>query len=62
MAYDGSLLFDTGIDNSGFTSGVQKLSGIATVALGNITSAIVQQISSAAAQIPAQMVAMGSSY
>lgn len=53
MAYDGSLLFDTGIDNSGFTSGVQKLSGIATVALGNITSAIVQQISSAAAQIPA---------
>lgn len=62
MAYDGSLLFDTGIDNSGFTSGVQKLSGIATVALGNITSAIVQQISSAAAQIPAQMVEMGSSF
>ena len=59
---DGTLMFGTGIDNSGFTSGVNNLQAAANVALGNIAADMVNQVSSAAAQIPQQVIAVGSGY
>ncbi|MBP1560363.1 MAG: phage tail tape measure protein [Oscillospiraceae bacterium] len=55
-------MFGTGIDNSGFESGVNSLKMAADVAIGNIVANMVSQVSSAAAQIPAQMVAVGSGF
>ena len=55
-------MFETGIDNSGFSSGVSNLQAAANVAMGNIAANMVSQMSSAAAQIPQQMIAVGSSY
>ena len=59
---DGKLLFETGIDNSGFNSGISNLAIIADNAIANIASNIVSGISSALAQIPAQMVSVGSGF
>lgn len=59
---DGSLIFGTGIDNSGFASGVSNLQSQANVALGNIAADMISQISSAAAQIPQQVISVGSGF
>ena len=40
MAYDGTLKFDTKVDNSGFTSGISKIAGIAKTGLGAAVTAI----------------------
>lgn len=40
MAYDGTLKFDTQIDDSGFQSGLDKLSGLASGAMKAVASAI----------------------
>ncbi len=40
MAHDGSLIFDTKIDASGFTSGIGKLGKVATKSIGAVTAAI----------------------
>ena len=60
--YDGSLIFDTGIDNSGFSKGISTLEIAAGNAIGNIAANMIQQISDVVAQIPAQMVSVGSSF
>ena len=62
MAADGRLMFETGIDNSGFSSGVSNLQATANVAMGNIAANMVSQMSSAAAQIPQQMITVGSGF
>ena len=62
MAADGRLMFETGIDNSGFSSGVSNLQATANVAMGNIAANMVSQMSSAAAQIPQQMITIGSGF
>lgn len=62
MAADGKLLFETGIDNSGFSNGVSNLQTTANVAMGNIAANMVSQMSSAAAQIPQQMINVGSGF
>lgn len=59
---DGSLIFGTGIDNSGFTSGVSNLQTQANVALGNVAADMIGQLSSAAAQIPQQVISVGSGF
>ncbi len=62
MAFDGTLIFGTGIDNGGFEKDAKQLGSAASVAVGNITSNIISQLSSAMAQIPQQMVSVGSSF
>ena len=62
MAADGRLMFETGIDNSGFSSGVSNLQATANVAMGNIAANMVSKVSSAAAQIPQQMITVGSGF
>lgn len=62
MALDGTLIFGTDIDNSGFEKGISSLTVAAGTAIGNIASDMVTQISSAVAQIPALMVDVGSSF
>ena len=62
MATDGSLIFDTAIDNSGFNNGISTLQLAASNAIGNIAASMIQQISDVVAQIPAQMVSVGSSF
>lgn len=62
MATDGSLIFDTAIDNSGFNNGISTLQLAAGNAIGNIAASMIQQISDVVAQIPAQMVSVGSSF
>lgn len=59
---DGSLIFGTGIDNSGFSSGVSNLQAQANVALGNIAADMIGKLSSTAAQIPQQVIAVGSGF
>lgn len=58
----GDLIFSTGIDNSGFEKDVSNLKSIANTALGQLTADIVQKISLTAAQIPQQMIAVGSGF
>lgn len=55
-------MFETGIDNSGFSNGVSNLQATANVAMGNIAANMVNQMSSAAAQIPQQMINVGSGF
>lgn len=62
MALDGTLIFGTSIDESGFENGVSSLTVAAGTAIGNIAANMVSQISNAVAQIPAQMVSVGSSF
>lgn len=63
MAFlDGSLTFGTGVENSGFEKGVGDLKSIANTALGQLTADIVQKASSAAAQVPQQMISVGSGF
>lgn len=62
MATDGSLIFDTAIDNSGFNNGISTLQLAAGNAIGNIAASMIQQISDVIAQVPAQMVSVGSSF
>lgn len=62
MAVDGKLIFDSGIDESGFNRDANSLSAAASHALGDIGADIIRQISSAVAEIPKQMVAIGSAY
>ena len=62
MALDGTLIFGTSIDESGFEKGVSSLTVAAGTAIGNIAANMVSQISNAVAQIPAQMVSVGSSF
>ena len=62
MATDGSLIFDTAIDNSGFNNGISTLQVAAGNAIGNIAASMIQQISDVVAQIPAQMISVGSSF
>ncbi len=62
MATDGSLIFDTAIDNSGFNNGISTLQIAAGSAIGNIASDIASKVSEIIAQIPAQMVTVGSSF
>lgn len=59
---DGSLIFGTGIDNSGFSSGVSNLQAQANVALGNIAADMIGKLSSAAAQVPQQVISVGSGF
>lgn len=59
---DGKLLFETGIDNSGFDKGISSLTVAAGTAIGNIAASMVSQISDAVAQIPAKMVEVGSGF
>lgn len=59
---DGKLLFETGIDNSGFDKGISSLTVAAGTAIGNIAANMVSQISEAVAQIPTQMIAVGSGF
>ena len=62
MAADGSLIFDTGLDNSGFINGLNGIQSMAVVAAGNIAAGIVQSVSSAMAAIPQQMVSIGAGF
>jgi len=62
LAADGRLMFETGIDNSGFSSGVSNLQATANVAMGNIAANMVSKVSSAAAQIPQQIITVGSGF
>lgn len=62
MALDGTLIFGTSIDESGFEKGVSSLTVAAGTAIGNIAANMVSQISNAVAQIPAQMISVGSSF
>lgn len=59
---DGTLLFDTGVDKSGFERGISTLQVAAGTALGNIASAITGRISNIAAEIPAQIITIGSGF
>ena len=59
---DGKLLFETGIDNSGFDKGISSLTVAAGTAIGNIAANMVSQISAAVAQVPAKMVEVGSGF
>lgn len=47
MATDGSLLFDTGVDNSGFEKGLKSLAGLAAKAAAGITAAFTAAASAA---------------
>ncbi len=62
MAADGSLIFDTGLDNSGFINGLNGIQSMAVVAAGNIAADIAQSVSSAMAAIPQQMVSIGAGF
>lgn len=62
MATDGTLIFDTGIDNSGFEDGLNNLKQIGNTALGMLAADIAKQIGNIAAQIPAQMLNVGSGF
>lgn len=62
MALDGTLIFGTDIDDSGFEKGISSLTVAAGTAIGNIASSMVSQISAVVAQIPAQMVEVGSTF
>lgn len=62
MSFDGTLIFGTGIDNSGFENGLNNLKQIGNTALGMLAADIAKQISSIAAQIPAQMLNVGSGF
>ena len=59
---DGKLIFDTGIDGSGFDKGINSLSSAASVAIGNISADIIAQISAAVAEIPKQIISIGSGF
>ena len=63
MAFlDGLLTIGTATDNSGFEKGVSDLKSIANTALGQLTADVVQKVSSAAAQVPQQMISVGSGF
>gem|GEM_PF-880234 len=62
MALDGTLMFGTGVDNSGFNKGINTLQVAAGTALGNIASEITGKLSELAASIPAEMVSIGSGF
>ena len=62
MALDGTLIFGTDVDSSGFEKGISSLTVAAGTAIGNIASSMVSAISSAVAEIPAKMVEVGSSF
>lgn len=62
MAFDGTLMFGTGVDNSGFNKGINTLQVAAGTALGNIASEITGKLSELAASIPAEMVSIGSGF
>lgn len=59
---DGMLTIGTATDNSGFEKGVSDLKSIANTALGQLTADVVQKASSAAAQIPQQVISVGSGF
>lgn len=59
---DGTLIFETGIDQSGFNNGISTLQTAAGVALGNVAAGIVSSISAAAAEIPKQVISIGSTF
>lgn len=62
MALDGTLIFGTSIDESGFEKGISSLTVAAGTAIGNIAANMVSQISAAVAEIPAKMVEVGSNF
>lgn len=62
MALDGTLMFGTGVDNSGFNKGINTLQVAAGTALGNIASEITGKLSELATSIPAEMVSIGSGF
>lgn len=62
MALDGTLIFGTDIDDSGFEKGISSLTVAAGTAIGNIAANMVSQISAAVAEIPAKMVEVGSNF
>lgn len=62
MALDGTLIFGTDIDDSGFEKGISSLTVAAGTAIGNIAANMVSQISSVVAEIPAKMVEVGSGF
>ncbi len=62
MALDGTLIFGTDVDSSGFEKGISSLTVAAGTAIGNIASSMVSAISSTVAEIPAKMVEVGSSF
>lgn len=62
MAVDGSLIFGTEIDGKGFEDGVSSIKQIANITLGNIGADMVQQISSALADVPKKAIEVGASF
>ncbi len=62
MQYDDTLVFGTQIDDNGFRSGLAGLDSAVTVAAGNILSEIASAVTSALAEIPKQIVAIGSEF
>ena len=73
MTYDDVLTFGTEVDSSGFTSGLNavdeqasiKLSKLETYAVNvaaNITSSIINSVTSAISQIPQKMIEIGSQF
>lgn len=62
MSLDGTLMFGTGVDSSGFNKGINTLQVAAGTALGNIASEITGKLSELAASIPAEMVSIGSGF
>lgn len=61
MGYDGTLKFDTSIDNSGFQAGLSKLSGLASSAI-KATTAVIGGAASAVAGIGAAAIKVGSDF
>lgn len=61
MSYDGSLKFDTKIDESGFSSGINKLGSIAKSGLSVLTSAITGVASAMGVGVSAA-ISVGSSF
>ena len=61
MGYDGTLKFDTSIDNSGFQSGISKISSIAGSAL-KATTAILAGTATAVAGIGTAAIKVGAEF
>lgn len=61
MGYDGTLKFDTSIDSSGFQSGINKISGIASKGL-KATTAVIGGAATAVAGIGAAAIKVGADF
>lgn len=62
MGYDGSLKFDTEIDESGFNKGTSKLSSIMQTGLGYLTGSLMKDALSKLGDISTSVVRIGSDF